>query len=202
MNAAEQTNRASHCLMLQKVFSVVCVLCLLAGCSSLPSEGVTPVDGDLSAENTWPSDEAKFVLDAIAFAQRTASAPVEEQRKEMSAAAKAFTRDRSVAARLRYGLLLSLPTLAGADAHRALATLEPLSASGAISPVRQLAILIVAQISERLKELRRAQLLREQLDESRASERLQVERTAQLKAQLDELRAIERALIERRRPKL
>jgi hypothetical protein len=189
--------------MLQKVFSIVCVLyfCLLAGCSSLPAEVAAPVDGDLSTESAWPSDEAKFVLDTISFAQRTASAPIDEQRKEMSAAAKAFTRDRNVAARLRYGLLLSLPTLAGADAHRALATLEPLSASGAISPVRQLAILVVSQISERLKEQRRAQLLKEQLDESRANERLQTERAAQLKIQLDGLRAIERALIERRRPK-
>jgi hypothetical protein len=67
--------------------------------------------------------------------------------------------------------------------------------------VRQLAILVVSQISERLKEQRRAQLLKEQLDESRANERLQTERAAQLKIQLDELRAIERALIERRRPK-
>lgn len=66
-------------------------------------------------------------------------------------------------------------------------------------PLRQFATLIVLQTGDRLKEQRRAQQFRDQLDESRASERALNERTLQLKNQLDELRAIERTLIERGR---
>jgi hypothetical protein len=194
-------------LILQKIFSVFCI-CLLTACSSLPSGGIAPAEDDSSAENAnptgnaLPSEDSQLVLETVAFAQRVVSASAEEQRQQMAAAAKAYARERSTASRLRYGVLLSLPTLAGADAQRAQAILEPLSTSGSmILPVRQLATLVVLQLNERVKEQRRAQQLKEQLDESRASERVLNERALQLKAQLDELRAIERTLIERGRPR-
>lgn len=196
--------------MLQKVFSVFCVFgfCLLAGCNSLPAGDASPAAGEPPAESvaaTSPeaassSEESRLVLETIVLTQRMASASAEEQRQEVSAAARSFARQRSNASRLRYGVLLSLPALVGADAQRALTTLEPLSTTGP-GPIRQLASLIVLQLGERLKEQRRAQQFKEQLDESRASERMLDERAAQLKAQLDELRAIERTLIERGRPK-
>jgi hypothetical protein len=155
--------------MMKKFFTVICVtaVCLLTACGGLPS-----------AERSG-SDEAKLVLDAIAHAQRVASASPDDQRRDVAAAAQVFSRERSTAARLRYGLLLSLPTLPNADPQRAIVTLEPLSATGTNGPVRQFSTLLLAQINERQKEQRRAQ---------------------QLKEQLDELRAIERALIERGRP--
>jgi len=191
--------------MLQKVICAAC-LCLLAACSTLPAGNGSSAVGDLPVESETPaennaSDDSRLVLETIVFAQRLASASADEQRKEMSATAKAFTRDRNTASRLRYGVLLSLPALAGADPHRALATLEPLTAGGGNGPVRQFAALIVLQISERVKEQRRTQQFKEQLDESRASERTLNEKASQLKIQLDELRAIERALIERGRTK-
>jgi hypothetical protein len=194
--------------MLQKVFSVLLVFgfFLLAACNSLPPAG-TSTTGDLSAEgastadSALSADEPRLVLESLAFAQRVASASLDEQRQEVSAAAKAFARQRSSASRLRYGLLLALPALAGADAQRALVTLEPLSTSGPVGPLRQFVTLLTLQINERLKEQRRAQQFREQLDESRASERSLNERATQLKTQLDELRVIERTLIERGRPK-
>ena len=189
--------------MLQKAFPVFCILLLLAGCSSLPSAN-SPATGDATAETTTaegisPADESRLVIESIALAQRVASASPDEQRQEVAAAARSFTRQRNAASRLRYGLLLALPALAGADAQRALATLEPLSTTGVIGPLRQFATLIVLQTGDRLKEQRRAQQFRDQLDESRASERALIERTVQLKNQLDELRAIERTLIERGR---
>lgn len=155
--------------MMQKFFTVVCVfaVCLLTACGSLPG-----------VERSG-SDEGKLVLDAIAHAQRVASASPDEQRRDVAAAAQVFSRERSTAARLRYGVLLSLPTLPNADPQRAIVTLEPLSTGGANGPVRQFSTLLLAQINERQKEQRRAQ---------------------QLKDQLDELRAIERTLIERGRP--
>lgn len=190
--------------MLQCVFFAAC-LCLLAACSSLspgdvaPAAGDPPADSAHSVETASASDDARLALETIAFAQRAANASADEQRKELSAAAKTFSRERSTASRLRYGVLLSLPALPGADTQRALATLEPLSAAGGSGPVRQLATLIVLQINERLKEQRRALQFKEQLEESRAGERVLNERAAQLKTQLDELRAIERALVERGR---
>lgn len=152
--------------MMHRIFVILC-LCLLTACSNLPGSAGVP-------------DESKPVLDAIAYAQRVAAASSEEQRREMSAAAQAATRERSTAARLRYGILLALPALPGADAQRAIAILEPLSAAGNSGAVRQFTSLLLAQINERQKEQRRAQ---------------------QFKDQLDELRAIERTLIERGEPK-
>lgn len=194
-------------MILQKVFSAFC-LCLLAGCSGLPSGGIPPAEDDSPAEtanpagNALPAEDSQLVLETIAFAQRVVSASAEEQRQQMAAAAKAYARERSTASRLRYGVLLSLPTLTGADTQRAQAILDPLSTTGSmILPVRQLATLVVLQLNERAKEQRRAQQLKDQLDESRASERILSERASQLKAQLDELRAIERTLIERGGPK-
>lgn len=197
--------------MLHKVFSVFCVfgIYLLAGCNSLPSGDASATVGDppaesvaaVSTEAASSAEETRLVLETLALTQRMATSSAEEQRQEVSAAARAFARQRNNPSRLRYGALLSLPAQVGADAQRALATLEPLSTTGPAGPVRQLAALIVLQIGERLKEQRRAQQFKEQLDESRASERLLDERAAQLKTQLDELRAIERTLIERGRPK-
>lgn len=186
--------------MLQKVLIAAC-LALLTACSSLPPAGDLPADSGIPAESASTLDEATLVLETIALAQRMASASGDEQRRELSAAAKTFARERSAASRLRYGVLLSLPALAGADMHRALAMLEPLSTSGSSGPLRQLTALIVLQLTERTKEQRRAQQFKEQLDESRANERGLNERALQLKTQLDELRAIERALIERGGPR-
>ena len=148
--------------MMQRIFRVFC-LCLLAGCSSLPGIGGSP-------------DESKLVLDAIAHAQRVGSASPDDQRREMNAAAQLFARERSTAARLRYGVLLSLPGLPTADAQRASLTLEPLSTVTGNGPVRQFSVLLLAQINERQKEQRRTQQLKEQLDELRAVERTLIER--------------------------
>jgi hypothetical protein len=163
--------------MMQRFFFLICV-CLLAACSSLQGSG----SGSGSSGPSVPSvpDESKLVLDAIAYAQRVASASADDQRREMSAAAQALTRERSTSARLRYGVLLSLPALPTADAQRASTTLEPLSTASGNGAVRQFSLLLLTQINERQKEQRRAQ---------------------QFKEQLDELRAIERTLIERGQPK-
>lgn len=187
---------------MHKAFFIVCAFCcsLLTACSSLP-DGRTGDSSADSAESALSSDESRLVLQVIAFAQRASSTSTDEQRKEISAAAKAFTRERSTASRLHYGVLLALPAYAGADAQRALTLLEPLATTGTTGPVRQLASLLILQISERMKEQRRAQQFKEQLDESRTSERVLNERASQLKIQLDELRAIERTLIKRGRPK-
>jgi hypothetical protein len=74
--------------------------------------------------------------------------------------------------------LLSLPGTAFADDARAAGLLEPLASAetGASGPMRQFAGLLHAQISERLREQRRAAQLKEQLDALKEVERKIIER--------------------------
>ena len=157
--------------MMRRIFYVFCI-CLQAACSSLPGGAGTTG----SAAGAAVPDESRPVLEAIAYAQRVAGALPDDQRREMNTAAQIFARERSTSARLRYGVLLSLPGLPNADAQRAIVTLEPLGAASGNGPVRQFALLLLAQINERQKEQRRAQQLKEQLDELRAVERTLIER--------------------------
>ena len=155
-------------------FLTLSLIVLLAGCGSLPKPEA--VEGD----------ESPLVLDAIALAQRVAALPQEEQKRELATAAQAFGRDKTTLARLRYGTLLALPTPPGADAQRAVTTLEPLAAA-ASGPVQQFATLLLGQLGERQKEQRRTQHMKEQFEEKRAVER-------SLRDQLEERRVAEREL--------
>lgn len=81
--------------MLQNAFPALCVVLLLAGCSSLPSAN-SSATGDAAAENAVmaesasPADEARLVLESIALAQRVASASPDEQRQEVAVAARSL----------------------------------------------------------------------------------------------------------------
>lgn len=167
--------------MIRRFLSVF-FLGLLAACAGVPAPEPAPAAGQGPANSPppVPADDARLVLDAVVHAQRVSAATPDEQRRDMNAAAQALARDRTTAARLRYGLLLTLPTLPGADAQRAATTLEPLTGAGHSAQVRHFANYILTQLAERSREQKRAQ---------------------QFKEQLDELRAIERSLIERGQPK-
>jgi len=132
---------------------------LLGACSHLPSA---------------PLDENRLVLDTLALAQKAAAASGEEQKRELNAAQQAFNKERSLANRLRLGVLLALPLPALEDEARAAQILEP-AASGS-GPAGQLANLMLGQVNDRLKETRRAQQLKDQLDELKAIERQLIER--------------------------
>lgn len=132
--------------------SLLLSLCLILGaCSHVP-----PV----------PVDENRLVLDTLALAQKTAAANAEEQKRELASAQQAYNRERSLGNRLRLGVLLALPQPA---------LLEPLA--GHAGPAGQLATLVQGQLNERLKEGRRAQQLKEQLDELKSIERQLIERS-------------------------
>ena len=90
-----------------------------------------------------------------------------------------MTRQRSDLARLRLGLLQSLPAN-GSNENRAIGTLEPLLKGN--GPVRAAAIVILAQLGERQRSLR---------EEKKRSEDLQ--------QKLDALKALERSLLGRER---
>ncbi|MEO8135098.1 MAG: hypothetical protein ABI831_14085 [Betaproteobacteria bacterium] len=126
------------------------------------------------------NEEAEEALALLADLQRLVFAGADEQKRELAAASQALSRQRSDSARLRVGLLQSLPGN-GADETRALSTLDPLIKQGN-GPTRMLATLLVAQLTERQRVLR---------DERRRAEDLQ--------QKLDALKALERSLLGRER---
>ena len=140
----------------------------LAACSHVPAG---------SGVDDARVDHNRLVLDTLALAQKTATASAEEQRRELAAAQQAFTRERSLANRLRLGTLLALPLPNLEDEARAVQVLEPVVAqAGPGSPAGQLAALLLGQVNDRLKQTRRAQQLKEQLDELKSIERQLIER--------------------------
>ena len=151
-----------------KQFSaLVIVVSLLAGCGSLPASLVA-------------NDESRQVADLIAYALRTSAFNPEDQRRELKDANKAYAADQDDYSRMRLALLLSLPGTSIADEARAAVLLEP-SAEKANGrepgALRQFGKLLHAQVGGRLRETRKAALLKEQIDALRAIERTLSERT-------------------------
>jgi hypothetical protein len=101
----------------------------------------------------------------------------DEQRKELGTATQAYGRDRSNYSRVRLGMLYALPGAAIQDDTRALSLLE-LVASGP-GALKALAGVVHAQVAERVKVQKRADQLKEQLDQLRAVERSIIERGQQ-----------------------
>src|SRR5712691_3497841 len=124
--------------------------------------------------------ESQQVLELIGYAQKIAALGAEEQRLELNASSRMFSKDRGAYARVRLALVLALPGTAFNDDAKAAGLLEPLAGTGTSEPppgpMQQFAGLLYAQISERLREQRR---------------------TAQLKEQREALKAVERKIIER-----
>ena len=138
-----------------------------------------PVVVQATPEPARINEEAEEALVILNDLQKLVLASTDEQKRELNLASQAVTRQRSDLARLRLGLLQSLPAN-GADENRAIVTLEPLlKANG---PVRAAAVVILAQLGERQRSLR---------EEKKRSEDLQ--------QKLDALKALERSLLGRER---
>src|SRR6266571_1696242 len=101
--------------------------------------------------------ESRQVLELIGYAQKIAALQAEEQRRELNASSQMLSKDRGAYARVRLALLLALPGTTFNDDAKA-------------------AELLHAQISERLREQRRAAQLKEQLEALKAIERKIIER--------------------------
>jgi hypothetical protein len=121
-----------------------------------------------------PPDEAKQLAEIVVAAQRFAMLSPEEQKRDYNVASLAFTRERTLAHRVRLALMLATPGSAVQDDQRAAALLEGLPASG--GALRQFAALLQAQVADRARATRRADQLKEQLDALRAVERSIIER--------------------------
>ena len=126
------------------------------------------------------NEEAEEALAILNDLQKLVLASSDEQKRELSIASQAMNRQRSDVARLRLGMLQSLPAN-GSDENRAIQTLEPLL-KGAQTPVRAAAVVILAQLGERQRTLR---------EEKRRAE--------DLAQKLEALRALERTLLGRER---
>jgi len=160
-----------------RIAAILCCISVFAGCAAFSNLGGAPASGvPLARENR----ESRQVIELIAYTQRVAALQAEEQQRELNASTQMFSKDRGAYGRVRLALLLALPGTAFSDDTRAAGLLEFLAGAGASEsppgPMQQFAGLLLAQISERLREQRR---------------------TAQLKEQLEALKAVERNIIER-----
>jgi hypothetical protein len=126
------------------------------------------------------NQEAEEALAVLVDLQKLAFAAPDEQKREIAAATQVLARQRSDAARLRLGMLQSLPA-GGADETRALATLDPVLKQGN-GPTRMVAALLMAQLTERQRAVR---------EEKKRSDDLQ--------QKLEALKALERSLLGRER---
>ena len=125
------------------------------------------------------NEEEQQALALLVDLQRYAVEPGEDLRRELAAANLALTRTRSDANRIRVAMLLTLPAAGPPDDARALSLLEPIvGRSGNASPMKQIASLLYAQITERARSVREEQ-----------------RKTAVAQEKLDALRAVERSLL-------
>jgi hypothetical protein len=148
---------------------------VLAGCTALFGPGASP---ELPGAAARERNESRQVVALIDYTHIVARLLPEEQERELNVSSQMFSKDRGDYGRIRLALLLALPGTTFGDESRAASLLEPLAGAAPQSPgpLRQFAGLLYGQISERLREQRRA---------------------AQLKDQLEALKAIERKIIDR-----
>jgi len=125
------------------------------------------------------NEEEQQALALLVDLQRYAVEAGEDLRRELAAANVALTRTRNDPNRIRVAMLLTLPAAGPPDDARALSLLEPVvGRSGNASPMKQIASLLYAQITERARSVREEQ-----------------RRTAAAQEKLDALRAVERSLL-------
>lgn len=127
------------------------------------------------------SEEAYQALSLLAESQHLSGLSLEEQKHEYGSVNQLVTKNKTEALRIKLAILLTLP--AQQDDARALALLEGVAGKNAgTSPLKQLAALLAAQVSERMRVVREEQ-----------------KRVEQLQQKLDGLKAIEKSLLGRDR---
>lgn len=132
-----------------------------------------------------PEDQEQS-LSLLAEMTRAANGSAEDLRKDFLGAQVAFNKDKSSLNRLRYAWLSALMGPAAGDDARLQGLLEPLVAKTggftANHPLRSVADVLLAQIAERVRQLREEQ-----------------KRGDALQQKLDALKAIEKQLLDRER---
>jgi hypothetical protein len=142
---------------------------LLSGCAQSP---VSKNDENRQLTAVSKNDEeSRQLTELLAWSQRVAQSTPDAQKKALGAANQGFAKDPGTLLRLRLAVLLAQPG-AIADDNRAAALLEPFAGAGAgAGPLRQFGSLLQTQVNERIKEQKRSQQYREQIDALRNLER-------------------------------
>ena len=125
------------------------------------------------------NEEDQQALALLADLQRYAAEPGDDLKRELAAANQAVNRTRTDANRIRLAMLLTLPAAGPPDDTRALALLDSVAGKGTgASPLKQIAVILSAQINERTRSVREEQ-----------------KKTAATQEKLDQFRALERSLL-------
>jgi hypothetical protein len=145
-----------------------------------PTTGPAPAATAQEATAPPVNEDEQQTLNLLADLQRYAIAPSDELRRELAAVNQANNpRVRTDVNRIRLAVLLTIPNAGPTDDSRALVLLESVAGkTGGASPLKQLAMVLFAQIAERVRNV--------------AEER---KRTALAQEKLDQLRAVERSLL-------
>jgi hypothetical protein len=137
-----------------------------------------PVTGVAETPAAPPANEdEQQTLALLIDLQRYATAPADELRRELALVNQASNpRVRTDANRIRLAVLLTMPNAGPPEDGRALALLESVAGkTGGASPMKQLAMVLYAQVAERVRnvaeERKRSALAQEKLDQLRAVER-------------------------------
>ena len=131
-----------------------------------------------------PEDQEQSLALLIEMA-RSANASADDLRKDFLASQTAFNKDKNSVNRMRYAWISGLLGPAAGDDARLQGLLEPLVAKGgfaATHPLRPVADVMLAQLTERSRQLK---------EEQKKADALQ--------QKLDALKAIERNLLDRER---
>ena len=157
-----------------RVAAALALTAALTGCANLWPGVISAPGGDSSARE---ERESRQVVELIGYSQRVAALQLEEQQRELNASSQFFSKDRGAYGRVKLALVLSLPGTPFSDETKAAGLLEPMvSKETAAGPMQQFAGLLYAQVSERVREQRRATQLKEQLDALKDVERKIMER--------------------------
>ncbi len=132
-----------------------------------------------------PEDQDQ-ALNLLLDLARASNGNADDARKELAAAQAAYNRDRTSLNRTRLALFSSLAANTSPDDSRLQALLEPLTAKvgglPSTHPIRPVAEMLLAQISERNRQVRE-----------------QTKKVEELQQKLDALKAIEKQLLDRDR---
>jgi hypothetical protein len=140
---------------------------------------VLPGQANPAASEPTPSpvnEDEQQTIALLVELQRFTGESNEELRRELAAAIQALNRSRTEPNRIRAAILLTLPGAGPPDDARAIALLESVSGkTPGASPMKQLAAVLLAQISERMRgmgeERKKSAAAQEKLDQLRAVER-------------------------------
>ena len=126
---------------------------------------------------TAEAEESRQVAELLGYHQRVAGLGPDEQKRELATATQSFNRERSNASRVRLALVYAIPGSAVQDDVRAAQLLEPIAGGG--GALRQFAGLVHAQVADRMKAQKRAEQLKDQVEQLRAIEKQLIDRGGQ-----------------------